>query len=147
MEGRKVTAMKSNTWVFTLLMIMFVGIISTSAVAADPVVLDDDLKEIEARFNAELEKMRIQFRDELQLAQRGPREELKLARARIHELETAESTHSKLKMLVSFWLSSRSRLPEPLPIQFTSLVATWELPSSRSGRIRPVNWRSRPPAR
>ncbi|HIC22086.1 MAG TPA: hypothetical protein EYO84_01580, partial [Planctomycetes bacterium] len=80
--------MKSNTWVFTLLMIMFVGIISTSAVAADPVVLDDDLKEIEARFNAELEKMRIQFRDELQLAQRGPREELKLARARIHELET-----------------------------------------------------------
>ncbi len=119
MEGRKVTAMKSNTWVFTLLMIMFVGIISTSAVAADPVVLDDDLKEIEARFNAELEKMRIQFRDELQLAQRGPREELKLARARIHELETE---NARLEGVVSVATAKVADLEE----QLTAAVSSQE---------------------
>ena len=68
--------MKSMSWVFTLLLIVLMSMISIPAVAADPVVLDDDLKEIEARFNAELEKMRNQFREELQRAQDGPRNEL-----------------------------------------------------------------------
>ena len=84
--------MKSMSWVFTLLLIVLMSMISIPAVAADPVVLDDDLKEIEARFNAELEKMRNQFREELQRAQDGPRNELIRAQNRIRELEAENAS-------------------------------------------------------
>ncbi len=79
--------MKSMKQVMTLLLIVLWCTISSIGLAADPINIDDDLKEIEARFNAELEKMRLQFRKELEQAQVGPRDELLRARNRIRDLE------------------------------------------------------------
>ncbi len=84
--------MNSINWVCTLLLVMLVSMSYAPVVAADPLVLDDDLKEIEARFNNELEKMRNQFREELSRAQQGPRLELQRAKERIRELETELAT-------------------------------------------------------
>jgi S1-C subfamily serine protease len=61
---------------------------SAVTIDVDSITLDDDLKEIEARFNAELDKMRAQFRAELQRAQVDPRAELQAAQQRVRDLET-----------------------------------------------------------
>ncbi|MDE0960360.1 MAG: PDZ domain-containing protein [Planctomycetota bacterium] len=84
-----------------LILILLLSMISALTLASAPIAvtgdtdgitLDDDLKEIEARFNAELEKMRSQFREELQRAQVNPRAELRAALQRVEDLELENAT-------------------------------------------------------
>ena len=84
----------------TLFLILLLGIISSNVIAADVIrsdsvkdgiQLDDDLKDIEARFVAELEKMKEQFRAELARAQEGPRADLAAARHTISVLRAEKA--------------------------------------------------------
>lgn len=53
----------------------------------DPIILDDDLDEIRAQFDAQLEKMRKDFREQLERLQEGPRRAVEEARGTIARLQ------------------------------------------------------------
>ncbi|MEO2150614.1 MAG: PDZ domain-containing protein, partial [bacterium] len=107
-----------------LILILLLSMISVVSLAAEPIAvttdvdsitLDDDLKEIEARFNAELEKIRAQFRAELQRAQVNPRAELRTAQLRVKELESEIATLKKALAAAEVQLSARSvNVPDPV---------------------------------
>jgi S1-C subfamily serine protease len=96
-----------------ILLLSMISVVSFAAVPiaaaadSDGITLDDDLKEIEARFNAELEKMRVQFRAELLRAQVDPRAELLVVQQRVRDLELENATLRSALAAAEVQLSAR----------------------------------------